>query len=315
MKEIGGYMELEQFTLPMLHKDAVALNSGRSCLEYLIRARNIKKIALPYYLCDCVKKVCNKCGVSVQYYHIKDDFLPEEMDIAQDEWMYLVNYFGQIQPEKIEQLILQYGRVIVDNSQAYFDMPVKEADTLYTCRKFFGVADGAFLYTNVDWKEELSQDLSYNKMKHLLGRYERNASEFYSDYTANEDAFEFHSVKYMSRLTNNLLHGIDYQKLKEVRTRNFCYLSEQLTSRNLLKIQVPEGAFAYPLLVKQASRIRKKIIERKIYIPLLWPNVLENVSEATLEYYYSKNILPLPCDHRYGEEEMQKICDVILNLT
>lgn len=27
-------------------------------------------------------------------------------------------------------------------------MPVENVDTLYICRKFFGVADGAFLYTD-----------------------------------------------------------------------------------------------------------------------------------------------------------------------
>ena len=36
MKEIGGYLELDTYSLPMLHGDALALNSGRACLQYLI---------------------------------------------------------------------------------------------------------------------------------------------------------------------------------------------------------------------------------------------------------------------------------------
>ena len=48
-KEIGGYLELERFTGPMLHDGALALSSGRACLSYLIEQRGIRKIALPDY--------------------------------------------------------------------------------------------------------------------------------------------------------------------------------------------------------------------------------------------------------------------------
>ena len=47
MKEIGGYMSLEQYHLPMLHGDGIKLNSGRSCLAYLIKVKNSRKSALP----------------------------------------------------------------------------------------------------------------------------------------------------------------------------------------------------------------------------------------------------------------------------
>ena len=43
MKEIGGYLELDTYSLQMLHDGAIALNSGRNCLAYLIKKKNIKK--------------------------------------------------------------------------------------------------------------------------------------------------------------------------------------------------------------------------------------------------------------------------------
>ena len=48
MKEIGGYIELDKYELPMLHEGNIALNCGRNALAYIIRARNIKKILLSY---------------------------------------------------------------------------------------------------------------------------------------------------------------------------------------------------------------------------------------------------------------------------
>ena len=38
---IGGYFELELPHFPEIHSEAIALNSGRFCLEYILRCRNI----------------------------------------------------------------------------------------------------------------------------------------------------------------------------------------------------------------------------------------------------------------------------------
>ena len=40
--------------------------------------------------------------------------------------------------------------VIIDNVQAYFQRPIEGFDTLYSCRKYFGVPDGAVLYTDLE---------------------------------------------------------------------------------------------------------------------------------------------------------------------
>ncbi|MBO5560987.1 MAG: hypothetical protein J6A07_05000, partial [Firmicutes bacterium] len=65
--------------------------------------------------------------------------------------------------------------MIIDNTQAYFQMPVNGVDTFYTCRKFFGVTDGAVLYTASAVDTELDIDESYTRMTYILGRFERSA--------------------------------------------------------------------------------------------------------------------------------------------
>lgn len=74
--EIGGYMEMETFRGSEYHTDALRLNSGRHCLEYILRARNIKKIYLPYFLCASVRKICEKCQTEYEFYHIDAKFNP-----------------------------------------------------------------------------------------------------------------------------------------------------------------------------------------------------------------------------------------------
>lgn len=314
MKEIGGYIELDTYRGKMLHEGAVALNCGRNALAYIIRSRRINKILLPYFLCSSVSNVCKKEDVQIQYYCIDKDFLPVDLKSNSDEWVYVVNYYGQISNSMIKELQQKYHNIIIDNAQAYFRMPVEGADSLYTCRKYFGVADGAFLYTDSLIDEKIPRDESFDRMGFLLGRYERTASEFYSEYSANNHFFADEPIKKMSKLTNNLLHGIDYDFVKKCRTENFAYLHDNFKTINQLNLIVPEGAFMYPLYIEGGAEIRKKLQAQKIYIPTLWPDVFDVCVEDQLEYDMAMNILPLPVDQRYDLEDMKYLVEVVRNV-
>lgn len=315
MKEYGGYIELDTYRLPMLHNGAKALNCGRNCLAYLIKARNIKKLLFPFFMCDSVFDLCRKYNVELRFYHINEKFIPEHIELEDDEWLYVMNYYGQLTQDYLCGLKKEYDRVIIDNAQAYFDEPIENTDTLYTCRKFFGVADGAFLYTDVNLNEDIPLDESFDRMRFLLGRYERTASEFYSEYSMNNHMFADEPIKQMSKLTENLLHGIDYNYVKQRRTQNFKAYNEMLGKINQLELREVEGAFAYPLMVSNGSALRKALQQKKIYIPTLWPNVLNETESCSTEYRMVDNILPLPCDQRYDINDIKYIADTIFELS
>ena len=57
MKEIGGYFGLEQSTHNEYYSKLLALNTGRNALLYVLKARKIEKIYIPYYLCDTVSEI------------------------------------------------------------------------------------------------------------------------------------------------------------------------------------------------------------------------------------------------------------------
>lgn len=74
---------------------------------------------------------------------------------------------------------------------------------------------------------------------------------------------------------------------------------------------LPPGPYMYPLLLKQGNKIREKLLKKKIYIPTLWKNIIKILPADDIEYKLAKNILPLPCDQRYGGE-MEYIVQLIL---
>ena len=311
MKEIGGYIEFERYSLPMLHSSAMALNCGRNCLALLIEIRSIKKILLPKFICKSIIDICKKNKVEIKFYSIDKRFLPYNVFPAEDEWLYFINYYGQIDNQQIALLKSKYKKIIVDQTHAYFQMPVEDIDTFYTCRKFLGVPDGAFLYTDCKKENVYPLDESYRRIGFLVGRFERAAEEFYGEYTENEHYFDNEPIKKMSKLTKNLLQGIDYARVCMTRTDNYAYLYDKLEKLNLLHIKKVRGAFMYPLYIENAPCIRKKLQEQKIYVPMLWPNIGEICNKDEWEYGLSQNILPLPCDQRYGESEMEYIVEQI----
>lgn len=305
MKEIGGYIELDTYTGKMLHGEGIKLNCGRNALAYIIKAKNIKKLWMPKFMCDSCDKVLSGNQVDVEYYSIGLDFKPVIKEW--DGWLYVVNFYGQLSNEYLSSL----GKnIIVDNAQAYFQGPIPRVDTLYTCRKFFGVADGAVLYTD-KYIEVEDQDESFNRMNFLLGRYERSASEFYAEYVENNHFFRNQPIKTMSKLTENLLHGIDYEEVRNRRTQNFCYLQDKFSSVNKLKLSVPDGAFMYPLYIKKGAEVRKQLQAKKIFIPTLWPAVFNLCEETEIEYDMAKNILPIPVDQRYDLEDMDYLVEEV----
>lgn len=312
--EIGGYFGLEPLICNEYYKDLIALNTARNALLYVLKARKIQKLYIPYYLCDSVSEMCDREGYTYEFYHINSSFLPVfDKDLSDNEYLYIVNYYGQISNEQIINLQSKYKRIIIDNVQAFFQKPVHGIDTIYSCRKFFGVPDGAYLSTDCMLEDELPEDVSSGRIKHLLGRFETgSASTYYQAFQKNDESFKNLELRKMSKLTHNMLGAIDYEKVKKIREENYLFLHEQLKQTNLLDVNVPEGPYAYPFYCKNGVALRRKMAEQKIYIPTLWPNVL--FSDDQIAKDYARNILPLPCDQRYSCKNLNyllKICKEI----
>lgn len=312
MKTIGGYFELERSYGKEYHEGAAALVSGRACLCYLIQVYQIRKISLPWFLCDCVEQACHEEGVEVSFYQIQDNFQPrDEIAIPPDTYLYLVNAYGRINNETLDKWRLQFPRLIVDNTQAFFQAPLPGVNTIYSCRKYFGVPDGAYLYSDASLDGPLPVAESRARMGHLLGRMETTAEAYYKVYKENDDALARTGLQRMSELTRNLLRGIDYQRARTVRSRNYGVLARGLDERNQLSGGNSDGAFCYPFLHPRGARLKKELIDHKIFVPTYWPNVLSERNPDRTARYYAENIIPIPCDQRYGEEDMQYCVDLL----
>lgn len=313
MEAIGGYFSLELPFREEYHKDAIRLNTGRNCLEYILRARKYSKVYIPYYTCEVILEPFQKIGVEYEFYHVDINLeIRDEIKLNVGEAVLYTNYFG-LKQRYIEQLAERVGtRLIIDNTQAFYAKRLEGIDTFYTCRKFFGVADGAYLYTDKQLEEEFEKDESYNRMGHLLKRIDLSAEEGYADFRTVDDSLDNQPIRRMSNLTQRIMQSIDYQAVAKKRRDNYMTLHKALSEKNKLESYLDDDAvpMVYPFL-SPLNGLRDKLVEHKVYVARYWPNVLEWTTKDDIEYILASQMLPLPVDQRYGEGELKKIIENI----
>ncbi|MCB9173558.1 MAG: hypothetical protein H6587_12725 [Flavobacteriales bacterium] len=315
MNSIGGYFELEINDIGSLfHDKALALNSGRNCLEYILENSNYNHIYIPYFTCDVILEPIIKLGITYTFYSINKSFLPLIETIKNNEALLYTNYFG-LMSSNIDLLSEKYKNIIVDNSQAFYDRRKNDIPTFYSPRKFFGVSDGGFVYHNKTNKKDYDVDISLDRFNHLLKSVDISKEGSYVDFKKNDNDLVNQPIKKMSKLTQKILRGVDYNKNRLIRLQNFKILHHTLKESNqltyIIDLDLIECPMVYPYLPPKKIELRNELIKYKIYTAQYWPNVMEWVGKDSFEYILTDNVVYLPIDQRYSEKEMKYMLNCI----
>lgn len=312
-EEIGGYFELWAEKRKEYHGKAFGLNSGRNAFAYILHQKKPRKIFIPYYCCNALLEPLRALKVDYEFYPINQLFEPIfAKPLCPNEYFLYINYFG-VCTAVVRRMVSRLGnKVIVDNSQAFFALPMKSINTFYSPRKFFGVADGGYLYTDDDTMQPLPQDVSYQRYLYLLKRLDTTASEAYRLFMENEAQIAALPMARMSKITRAILASIDYGSVEKRRVENFQFLHGKLKELNELSLNMNTvtGPHSYPLL-SGIPGIREYLISKKIYVPTYWREVMERNDLPSNEYHLARNLIALPVDQRYGKAEMNRICDCV----
>ncbi|MEM3844683.1 MAG: hypothetical protein QXU98_03135 [Candidatus Parvarchaeota archaeon] len=314
-KEIGGYFELELRDGKEYYDDAIKLNSGRNCFKYILLAQQPSKVYVPYYIDKSMKEESLiKLGIPFEFYHINKKLeIAKNIQVKNNEKILYNNYFS-LKGAYVKKLAKIYGqKLIVDNTQAFFERPIQGIDTLYSVgSKFFGVPSGGYLYTRILLDEKFKQSFSYNSVTHLIGRADKDAASFFEYFQESKKKRNNQPIALMSTLTKKILSSIDYEKVRLIRERNFYYLHSYLKDVNELDVDFSmiKGPMVYPLLIKNES-LRYELIKNKIYVATYWNEILDLKGASKTEKYLAKYLLPLPIDQRYDLSDMDFIVKTI----
>ena len=341
--------ELDKFLADC--KRGLLLSSGRDSIYYilsLIQRINFNRILLPSYLCSDILKPLKELGFVYKYYRVKGDLKIDKLDLENKlrqrvGALFLIHYFGFPQQDLQEiKDICQNKEVLLieDCAQSFLSKingkPLGSRANFFfnSFRKILPVADGSFLGINED-VEPVGVVESKLHQEYIEKR--KKAMEMKKEYLQNPEQVDRYYFKQsfveasllldkykkpapMSDFSKKLIQKFDYQKIISQRRANFLYLVKRLEKlekakplfRELKEEVCPLG---FPIVCEERDFLKQKLIENNIYPPTHWNLPQEiNKEEFRESWQLSKNILTLPLDQRYKEEDMERIANVLEEL-
>ncbi len=102
----------------------------------------------------------------------------------------------------------------------------------------------------------------------------------------------------MSKLTEKILCSIDYETIEKSRRVIYEKLEKKFKDSNLLRIEMNEEdiPMVYPYLRNDGKTLQKELMQKRIYIPTYWNNVLAWCN-SEWEMFLTNNMLALPINN------------------
>ncbi len=314
--EMGSFIEL-QFPKGLEfykgERNIARLNTGRAAIWHAFRITGCDCIWLPYYQCDTVREFLCRKGVQIKYYHIDKHFSPIDLKPTDNEAVLLVNYYGVMSARRMEYLAKQYRSVIIDNSQAFFSRPIKNCMNVYSCRKFAGVPDGAYVIGEgaERFVDEYEQCYSSDTALFMLQRIEYGCEgKAYQSRQINEHRIDTEDCMKMSKLTQTILDGTDYEFINQKRRENFGIARELFDDVNCIDAAeyyddetVP---MVYPLVIED-DELLDRLQATKHFQGHWWSYICDELGMSTDEYWISRYMIPITIDQRYTKEDIKRL--------
>ena len=196
--------------------------------------------------------------------------------------------------------------LILDLSMSFFHRP-KIKYYFNSCRKFFGVPDGAYIH-GISLNNELKTNTLLNT-NHLNNRLTKKKA--YDLFLRNESLISSQLHK-MSQFTLDTMCLINYELVKQKRIENFNFLNSKIGKNNILSFPKlhDEVPHYYPYLPKRVISIND-LIDKGLFVPNIWKIAKNDQINKSTSLKLFEKLLPLPIDQRYNSNDMNYIIHIL----
>jgi hypothetical protein len=305
------------------------LSTGRSAFTLLTRTLRPATVWLPSYLCGVVMGAFPAELTRVRFYAVD-----ERLRIADTGWLVeiqtgdmvvFIDYFGFNQWSEYGAEARKRGAWIVEDAcQALLNERFCDYShyVIFSPRKFVGVPDGGILLAQGQpslpernfptpparwWIEAFTA----SQLRAEFDRHggERRWFELFRK-TGAEGPLEPYRMSELSQLI--LENAIDFAEVGRRRRENFRLLARALPELAMFA-ELPDEVvpLGFPIQLATRDRVRQALFAEQIYPPTHWP--LNGFIPETFaaSHALSRHILTLPCDQRYGEDDMERMVSVV----
>ncbi|MDA8097992.1 MAG: hypothetical protein M0042_00025 [Nitrospiraceae bacterium] len=334
---IGGLIGLERALYPRegippfaTDRDLHVAN-GRCAIWLLIDLLRPARVWVPSYLCrEGILEAIDPAATSHRFYEVNGDLsVPEDQwtnEILPGDLVILIDYFGFSHDRAIAARAKEQGAWILEDAcQALLSSHVGAgADfVLFNIVKWIGVPDGAILrfpesVTVPDGSLRMpSPSWWFKALQASVLRREFDdgvpTRRWFELFRQTEDTMPRGPFA-MSELSQMITRkGVDYSVVAERRRNNYQKLLNRLDAFALFPNLDPDVVpLGFPVRVDRRDAVRQRLFDQLIYPPVHWhlDGVVPRHFDESLRL--SRTIMTLPCDQRYGEEDMERMAEIFL---
>lgn len=323
------------------------LRSGREALRLV--ALNIKGnkqdsiILMPAYCCHSMVDPFKKAGWKVSYYRLNED-LTVDMD-------YMIHLLATVSPTAVLTMNF-YGSASTKDAVSYIksgypdclciedfshctfslkDIYNPKVDFYVTSiRKSIGVCDGAVIIShktlNEQWVEvgetefvSARRECQMMKLQYNYSQMADKKNVFFPELRRQEGELdEFSGVHRISETGEAMLKTINGEMIRYARQNNMKHLLERLSGKvksvHGIERCVEGAPFSFPIFVENRDEVQKKLAQKGVYAPVLWPIADEARAVCPVSAKMADKMLSLPIDQRYNYDDIEDIASIVLNI-
>lgn len=317
--------------------------SGRCGIYHVLsdyKKRDSKQVAyVPLYTCETVLAPFHKAGYELIFYDFDQNMAPifDPSVLDRISLISICGYYGFSTYDR--SFVAECSRrgicVLEDVTHSVFSSDGIDPHCDYIAgsfRKWIGVSCGGFAIKrygsffekpmpfqpeHVTWRKEclsLKENWdAYSSQKQqelsslgteLFWKSEMQLRQIFDSYGSDQESIQ-------------ILKYYPFQELCQKRRTNYQYLLDHLQPSDSWEPvfqYLPDGTVPshFTLYARDRKALQEKLADSKIGCTVYWPvGPLVHLGEHPQTQYIYNHVCSLPCDQRYGEEEMQRICDVL----
>lgn len=335
----GGKIDSGLFNT--FYQDVIYTSSGRGAISVVLSDLEInsKRVLLPSFTCETVIEPFLNHGYDVSYYEVEknlvvniDKFLSDVKNYVPD--IILVhNYFGFDTTLEIRTAIEELkesGIIIIEDLTQNLYSNYKRLSANYyvgSFRKWAGIPEGGFaLKSKGNFKNKpniYDNRLLESKVVAMKAKYDYifcdigDKEDYLKMYSEAEDILnDEKEIFKMSDYSYNQQANLDIDNLVKRRRDNYNHLLKNIKNTKIkplfYKLSSDVVPLYFPIICeKERFSLQNCLRKNQVYAPIVWPKpncITDNIENA--DYFYN-NLLCIPCDQRYGYEEMNRVIELL----
>jgi hypothetical protein len=299
-----------------------AFVNARSAFAGLVGLFPSASVWMPAFLCDSL--IGGALAGRARFYPVEEGFEPNlsrvEAEARTGDLVLIPAYFGLSPTEAVREVIWRRSdlRFVEDRAQALDAGPgVGAGWRLYSPRKLLGVADGGLLVAmhaaavlprpGAPAAEAALWAAPTMRRDDPSGR--RNAV-WHAANQAKEAAMTV-AAEAMTAQSLSILSRTSFASLAGPRLRNWGLLDRRLRAWSALPPNPASPPLGYVICLEPDVReaLLRALHAERIFAAVHWSRLAAQHADFPREAGWTRQLLTLPCDHRYGAAEMERIAD------